>query len=112
MTPMVRMLVLSAVSPASSQRWRPDDKSDRVPHPYMATCRPEGASESDLSGPLEHRDHHHVRDPDPADEQRDRPQAQQRRRERIVGDRFGLPNNPATPFCSRASSSPTGSKPS
>jgi len=51
----------------------------------VAARRAERAAQADLAAALEHRDHHHVRDPDPADEQRDGAKPEQQRGQRVLG---------------------------
>ena len=51
----------------------------------VAAGRAERAAQADLAAALEHRDHHDVRDPDRADQQRHGAEPQQQRRELALG---------------------------
>ena len=66
--------------------------------PTWPPGRAERPAQPDLGAPLEHGDDHRVRDPDPADEQRDRAEAEEERvnalgRGRARLERVGRPGD-------------------
>ena len=56
----------------------------------MDPAGPEGAAHADLAAPLEHRDHHHVGDPDATDDEGDGAEGEQQVAQRLVGRGPGL----------------------
>ena len=75
--------------PAHAAEGRQQERLGQELQPHLAPGRPQGPPQPDLRPSLEDRDHHHVGDPDPSDQQGDRPQPEEQGGEGVVGGGLG-----------------------
>src|SRR5262245_32218457 len=75
--------------PAGTAQQGQQQRLDHELGAHVPSGRAQRAPQADLAAALQHPDDHHVGDPDPADQQRDRAKAQQQRVQRALGGGLG-----------------------